>query len=141
MTNSYATTKKQPKSIRLTGSLIVEINGTKVEVSDSFVLQTDLTYSGMSVPQQDTVLKAYLTALSSGAEIRFHTNLTAQEIKAKQKAEPTALDLMLQDLNKADPEQLAEAATREEQDKSKSIQGSLDILGATSVQKDLAETV
>lgn len=134
MSNSFIKPKKQAKVIRLVGSLIVDVNGQKVEVSNSFRIQTDIAYSGMSVAEQETVLKAIETALAGNADISFQANLEAQEIKSQAKAkEPSPLDLILAEANKPKEADLVEAVVRDDKAKADSHQSALDILGAKTL--------
>ena len=138
-TNTFTANKRQAKSIRLVGTLTIDVNGTPVQVSTAFKLQTDLAYSGMSVAEQDTVLNAYKTALVADADINFSLQLKAEEIKSavKTSKEPSALDLILAEINKPSPEDMLEAVLRDDVSKEGSTQAALDILGVTSLPDTL----
>ena len=127
--------KKQAKPIRLTGSLTIDINGTAVEVSNTFKLQTDLMYSGMSLMEQETVMNAYKTALTTDAIIKFSAKLTAEEIVPKTVKEPSAIDLLLLEINKPTEIDLLEAATRDDAAKEVATQKALEILGIDEMPK------
>ena len=134
MNHSFTKTKKQAKTIRLVGDLLVNINGQKVKVSDSFRIQTDIAYSGMSVAEQETVLKAIETALAGNADISFTANLEAQQVKSQARAtEPSPLDLLLAAANKPKQDELVEAVVRDDKAKSTAHQNALDILGASAL--------
>jgi len=131
--NNYTATKTQPKSVRLVGTLIIDVNGQEVEVSQTFKIQTDLTYSGMTQAQQETTMNAVNTALAGNADIKFSMQLAAEEIQARASKEPSAIDLILAELNKPKPAALVEASIRDDEAKAKSIEAALSILGAATL--------
>lgn len=135
-TSSFTKAKKTPKVIRLSGPLVININGQELTISEDFKLQTDLAFSGMKLDEQETMYKAWQTALAGNAEITFTANLEAEEVKTSAKninKEPSALDLILAEANKPKPDELLEATVRDDKAKTESTEGALAILGVTSL--------
>ena len=135
MNTSFRVAKKKAKTIRLTGRLVIDVNGTAVEVSNTFKIQTDISYSGMSQAEQDTVLKAVETALAGNADISFTAVMEAEEVKSQSKnpKAPSPLDEILAKVNKPKPEELVAAVVRDDEAKLESITGALESLGVTTL--------
>lgn len=132
---TYPTNKN--KQVRLSGTLFVEVNGKKIEVSSNFKLQTNLLYSGMSQPEQATAFNAYSTALKTNADIKFLFELKAEEIKPQVVASP--LDKMLEEL---DPSLLAdkvEATIKDDEARQRSTIETLKLLGITNLPKGITD--
>jgi hypothetical protein len=134
--SSFAPTKKEAK-VRLVGSLTLNINGTIVKLSDSFRVQTDLAYTGMSVAEQNTAMSAVNAALAGKAEITFTAELVAEEVRtagAKGSQAPSAIDALLAGLTSpVDSAAIVDSAVREDAAVAIATEAALDILGATTL--------
>lgn len=132
------TKPKVSKKVRLQGTLEITIqteDGPQTfPVSSDFLVATDLTYSGMSIGEQETTISAVTAALSGKAEVTFTATMQAQELKsAQESAKVNPLDDILAGLTSASPADRLEAVVREDQAVTKSKNAALDILGASSV--------
>jgi len=128
---------KSNKKIRLKGNLSIVIKGKPYEISDSFVLQTDVSFTGLSTNEQETLLNAVEAILNGDVEeSEFHFNLKPELLKSQQQQEPSEIDKILAAARAPSTVDLVEASVNQDAAEATAKSIALDILGATKTSKE-----